>query len=230
MSSKKKSIIFVAIVAAIVLAVSIANQQYTTKLAQQTLYEEALTAYNSNQYIVAQSKLEELPVGYEERDSMLEHLTFLSETYESALTILSNEKYDLALETLTELPLDYRDTEVLIENMWKLEILTSSTWGDSENNSSESTWIYLTEFSVYLSYSDELKLYLSEDEYSKTTVGDILLNEYKDTIDVIELLETDQYYVESKVRDNFTIDISTLSFDRYTVKTAYFTVTYLAQD
>lgn len=230
MNATNKSVIFVAIVAIFVLVVSIANQQYTTNLARQTLYEEALTAYTSNQYTTAQSKLEELPVGYENRDSMLEYLTSLSETYENALTMLSNEKFDLALEKLNELPLDYRDTEVLIENMWKLEMLTSSTWGDCENNSNESTWIYLTEFNLSLSYSDELTLYLSEDEYSKTTVGDILLNEYKDSIDVIELLETNKYYVKSNVRDNFTIDISILKYRRYQVQTSYFTVTYEMQD
>lgn len=226
----KKRVISVIIIL-IIIGALIGNSIYNSieeKRYYQELYAEAVNFYERNQYIDAKNKLVQLPENYENREIMLDDLNNLSDIYSEALKLLGAENFDEGITMLNELPQDYRDTRTLKENIWKLEILTSSKWGDIENNTSNSSWIYLVDFSIN-EISDELVLYIYEDEYSQTTVGDILMNEYSDKLDLIELLNTDKCFVDSDERDSFTINISTIEEGYYMVETSYFSVTYVKQ-
>lgn len=227
MEGKKKIKLIIALI--IIATLSVVIWTIHTNSERAILYEEAISAYEKGSYSTATYKLGDLPEGYQDRDELVSLLNEYSSKYSDALELIDDGEYTQAIEQLSELPSDYYGVQTLIDNMWKIEILLASTWGDSDNYTSNSSWVYLINFKLS-TYGTTIRLLICEDEYSETTQGTILMNEYVDSFDIIDLLESNIYYVESDCRDNFTIDITNIENGQYTVKTAYFTITYIIQE
>lgn len=181
-------------------------------------YQQAIEDYENSDYGNAYSLLADIPEGYEKRDDIYRELSNYKKTYVSALALLEDEDYDNAAKKLSELPNDYRDKELIISNIDKIEKLVENTWYD---DLADYDWYYETTFSLS-AYSDELTLYIFEDEYS----GNTFMNTYTDRIDIVDLFDDGKAYVESDERDNFNLDINSVESGEYTMFNNYVTSTY----
>lgn len=181
-------------------------------------YQQAVSDYENGNYDSAYYLLADIPKGYENRDAMYEKLSQYDDQYDSALSLIKNSDYDESMEKLNKLPDGYRDKDLIINNMGKIKKLVENKWYDSPK---EYDWYYETTFS-FSTYSDDLTLYIYEDEYSGTT----FMNAYTDSIDLMDLLDDGKAYVESGERDSFDLDINAVESGEYTTSTSYVTSTY----
>lgn len=216
---KKKSVLLLCVGAIIVIAGLIFyGQKKSEEKALQEKYQQAIEDYENSDYGSAYSLLADIPEGYEKRDDIYQELTGYNEIYVSALALLENEDYDNAVKKLNELPNEYKDKELIISNMDKIKKLIQNTWYDDPV---DYDWYYETTFSLS-AYSDDLTLYIFEDEYS----GNTFMNTYTDSIDMMDLLDDGKTYIESDERDSFNLDINALESGEYTTSTDYVTSTY----
>lgn len=216
---KKKIKLFLYGVAVVVFVGLIAYDQIMTRERErQETYQKAVEAFEQGNYEDTYSLLDDLPKGYENRDIIYQELNMYNETYLSALSLLVDEDYQNALEQLNKLPDGYKDKKLLVDNMSKIEKLVENTWYDDPK---DYNWYYETTFSLS-DYSNDLKLYIFEDEYS----GNTFMNTYTDSIRLTDLLDDGRAYVESDERDSFHLDINGVESGTYKTSTAYVRSTY----
>lgn len=222
----KKQLAILAVCCISIVAIICTSNAANTKSKYATLYNDAVMAYDNADYVDAKNLLMSLPEDYEDSGNMLNELTILSATYAKALKHLTKNEFSDAIVELEKLPDNYIDKKIIMDNMWKLEILTSSRWGDIENYTSLSNWVYLVDFNIH-AYNDKLEIWLSEDEDRLDGDELDLRNEYLEKIDAIELIEHNTKFIKSTDRDNFTIDISGIATGEYDIKLDYSTITYI---
>ncbi len=186
------------------------------------MYQEAIEHYESGDYEYASYLLSQVPEGFKNRDAIYDELELYDETYLSALSLMEDADYTGAVKKLSELPDGYKDRNVIIDNIGIIEKLVENTWYDDRPDIG---WYDECMFSLS-AILDELKLVISEDEYSGTQY----MNTYIDSIDIAELLDDGEAYVECNYRDNFNLNISEVDSGKYTLSTAYVTSTYFIQE
>ena len=186
------------------------------------MYQEAIEHYESGDYEYASYLLSQVPEGFKNRDAIYDELELYDETYLSALSLMEDADYLGAVEKLSELPDGYKDKNAIIDNIVVIKILVENTWYFAQP---EMDWYYECTFSLS-TFLDELQLSISEDEYSGTQY----MNTYIDSIDIAELLDDGEAYVECNYRDNFNLNISGVNAGVYTESTAYITSIYYIQE
>lgn len=125
--------------------------------------------------------------------------TEIQTQYEQALQKIEDGQYDEAKNLLSGPSAEnYLLSTVLFENMDKLEALLENKWLNSAYG-----WNYYSTFEITVS-QDTITLYNCEDEYS----GSEYMGDYRDRIDLEDLLEDGEADVSSSLRDNFTLDIN----------------------
>ena len=185
-------------------------------------YQEAVKHYESGDYEYASFLLSQIPEGFGNRDAIYDELALYDETYLTALSLMEDADYTGAVKKLSELPDGYKDRNVIIDNIGIIEKLVENTWYDDRPDIG---WYDECMFSLS-AILDELKLVISEDEYSGTQY----MNTYIDSIDIAELLDDGEAYIECDYRDNFNLNISEVDSGKYTTSTDYVTSTYFIQE
>ena len=107
-------------------------------------------------------------------------------------------------------------SDELISNMQQLEVLLENEWVNSEYG-----WNYYSSFEVSVS-GEEIALYNYEREYDGTKY----LGEYKDRIDLEELLRNGEVKVYCNLRDDFTLDIHNILDGEIIRRTEWIDVVY----
>lgn len=121
--------------------------------------------------------------------------------YEQALQKIEDGQYDDAKNLLSGPSAeDYLLSTILLENMDKLEMLLENKWLNSAYG-----WNYYSTFEITVSQGT-ITFYNCEDEYS----GSEYMGDYRDRIDLEDLLEDGEADVASSLRDNFTLDINNI--------------------
>ena len=216
---KKRAVLLSCGVAVIVVIGLISCGQKITKEKEiKEKYQQAMEDYENSDYGRAYSLLADIPEGYENRDSIYRELTDYNETYTSALGLIEKEEYNNAVKKLNELPDEYKEKKLIISNIDRIKKLVKHTWYDDP---ADYDWYYETRFSLS-AHSDDLELYIFEDEYS----GNTFMNAYIDSIDIVDLLDDGKAYVESDERDNFDLDINAVESGEFTTSTSYVTSIY----
>lgn len=185
-------------------------------------YQEAVKYYESGDYEYASFLLSQIPEGFKNRDAIYDELALYDETYMTALSLMEDADYTGAVKKLSGLPDGYKDRNTIIDNIDIIKKLVENTWYDDQP---EMNWYYECTFSLS-AILDELKLFISEDEYSGTQY----MNTYIDSIDIAELLDDGEAYIECNYRDNFNLNISEVDSGKYTTSTAYVSSIYLVQE
>lgn len=122
-----------------------------------------------------------------------------SANYQQALQKIAEGQYDEAKTLLEKLPSEgYLLSANLLKNMNKLKALLENEWVYSDYG-----WSYYSTFDIAVS-QETITLYNYESEYS----GSQYLGDYKDVIDLEDLLDDGEADVYCELRDNFTLDIN----------------------
>lgn len=216
---KKKIIIPLTIIGVILIFAFCSYQEKELKKSKiENNYKQAVEYYENKDYEQTFELLINIPEGYKDRDKMYKEIEEYNQTYSSAVNFIEDKDYDSAVIKLNELPNGYKEKDLIINNINKIKALIENTWYDDPI---DYDWYYEVTFSLS-TYSDNLTLYIFEDEYS----GNTFMNTYSDSISLKDLLEDGQAYVKSDERDDFNIDINNIESGEYTTYNKYITSTY----